>query len=255
MLESLQIDRVGSFILVLARVAGFVESAPVLGARTTPRPVKILMALLLSLMIYLSMGGGSFVPKTLAHFAFYVLGQALVGLLMGTVVSFLFAAIQGGGSLADLQIGFSMSSLVDPQTGVMSTVVSRWLYMAATILFIGLDGHHWLILGLINSFKVLPADSLAMKAGISQLMIRSFSDNLKIAFITAAPVLVAVILVDVAAGFIARTAPKLNILIISFPFKIGLGLVVLMLSFGTLVYMMARWFNQWQVPIMRAFYI
>ncbi len=244
-----------SFILVFSRISGFFVASPIIGARTLPAMFKALIVLVLTLLLFPPLDKISAIPATMGDFIILVAGQAVIGLLLGMAVSIVFEAIQSGGSLIDLQIGFSMSSLVDPHSGVMSTVNARWFYMIATMIFLGLDGHHWLVLGLINSFRALPLDSFRVGPGYVTLMIRSFSDIIRVAFVTAAPVLIGVILVDVTAGFIARTAPKLNILLISFPFKIFLGLFILMATFGNIMMGFSRYFSQLQQQIIRAFYI
>lgn len=248
-------ETVITFILVLSRVSGFMAAAPILGAKTMPRKLKVLLAFFLSVLVFIAMPKAGGAPHSLPALALMIAGQVFIGFLMGSVVSFVFAAIQAGGALMDLQVGYSMSSLVDPQSGVMATVLARWHYMLATMIFLGLDGHHWLVLGLVNSFKIQPLTDATISSGFSYFAIRTFSNILKIAFNSAIPVLIAVILVDVTAGFIARTAPKLNILIISFPFKIFLGLTVMAAAFGGTVYMIAKWLGDLQYPLLRAFYL
>jgi flagellar biosynthesis protein FliR len=65
----------------------------------------------------------------------------------------------------DMQIGFGMSALVDPATGHQATIVSRWFSMITVMLFLGINGHHWLFLGLINSFKVATLEQSLIMQG------------------------------------------------------------------------------------------
>jgi len=256
MIQNLFLQEIGlSFILVLSRVSGFITASPILGAKSIPKRTKIMLALLLSLVVFISLPKAAVIPRGLVELGLLILGQLVIGFLLGATVSFAFAGLQAGGALIDLQVGYSMSSLVDPQSGVMSTVVSRWHYMLATMVFLGLDGHHWLVLGIINSFKALPPAGFGISHGLANFMIKSFSDILKIELNSAIPVLIAVILVDVTAGFIARTAPKLHILIISFPFKIFLGIFMMIASFSALVFMFSKWLGDLQIPLLRAFYL
>jgi len=225
----------------------------VFGLRSVSGKLKVLFSLGLALIVFPSLPGITKVPESIFQLMFAVLGQAAFGFLAGMAISFALAALKAAGSIIDIQIGFGISSIIDPASGVQATVVSRWYAFLAIMIFLGLDGHHWLVLGLINSFKLSPLDSMLFTTGFVDYLIRTFSNILLIAFNVAAPIMIAVILVDVTAGFIGRTAPRLNILIISFPFKIAIGFFVMMVAFPTMILVFSRWLGKLQLPLLRLF--
>ncbi|MCD4783766.1 MAG: flagellar biosynthetic protein FliR [Candidatus Eremiobacteraeota bacterium] len=244
-----------TFILVLARVSGVVACTPPFTVKAFPTKIKVLLAVAVTLLVFPVLPAQAGVPPTMLHLVFSVVQQLFIGFLMGLAVSIFFAAIQSTGALIDLQIGFGMSAIVDPSSGHRTTVIARWFSFMAVIIFFAVGGHHWLILGLVNSFKLSPLENFAPGIGFVDFIIKNFSNILRMAFNSAIPILIAVILVDVTAGFIAKTAPQLNILFISFPFKIALGFLVMMVSIPSLLIVFEKWFTQLREPLLKLFHI
>jgi len=244
-----------TFILVLARVSGIVACTPPFTMRAFPAKIKIIFALAITFLIFPVLPAIASVPPGILHLLFDVVSQLTLGFVMGLAVSIFFMAIQSTGALIDLQIGFGISTIVDPSSGHQASVIARWFSLLAVIIFFAVGGHHWLILGLVNSFKLAPLENFAPGIGFVDFIMKNFSNILRMAFNSAIPILIAVILVDVTAGFIAKTAPKLNILFISFPFKIALGFLVMMVSIPTILFVFEKWFNQLREPLLKFFYI
>lgn len=255
MMEFINYQTAIKFLLIISRISGLIVSSPILSERTIPGRIKILLTFVLSIMILPSLPRFDLNPSGIGQLVAWIFGQALFGMVIGFAVSLTFAALQSAGNLADVQIGFGVATLIDPSTGVQTTILARWYYLLAIMLFLGIGGHHWLILGLINSFKVIPLTQATLTAGLVHYILRSFSNIFQIAFNITTPILISVLLVDLTAGIVARISPKLNILIISFPFKIGLGLFVAMLSVPVTVYLLIMHLDKLKVPLMKFFYI
>ncbi|MFP4497629.1 MAG: flagellar biosynthetic protein FliR [Vulcanimicrobiota bacterium] len=244
-----------TFVLVLSRIGGVIIASPIFSSRSIPRKIKVILALVIALMVFPALPTVKNFPLQTAYMIYEIFSQLALGLLVGFAVTLLFAGLQAAGSIIDFVMGFSMSTVVDPSFNMNASVVSRMYYFLALILFLIMGGHHWIILGLINSFKIIPIQATPITPGLIDYIIRAFSDILLIAFNCAAPILIAIILVDVTAGFIARTAPKLNILFITFPFKIALGMFLLTALLPTTLFVFGRWLSDLKSPLIRFFYI
>lgn len=251
--EIFSISKAVSFILVLARVSGVITASPLFSVRSIPTQVKILLALLISIMVFIVLPPLNFVPVNLLHLFFAVVSQTIYGILVGFAITLVFQAVDAAGSLIDLQIGLSMSTIMDPSSGVESTVTSRLLNFMVLMIFLAINGHHWIILGLVKSFTTIPLDFASVSPGFLEYLIRAFSDIFKTAFVIACPIIITALLVDLSSGFIGKTAPKLNILIINMPFKIGIGIFVLMLSMSAIVYLIVNVLGQLKTPILKFF--
>jgi flagellar biosynthesis protein FliR len=86
-------------------------------------------------------------------------------------------------------------------------------------------------------------------------VIRGFADIYKIGFNIAAPVLMSILLVDITAGFIGKTAPKLNIMFIAFPFKVAMGYFMIFLSLSSLIFIFANILGDLRGPLMKMFFL
>ncbi len=236
-LYSFGITNIATFLLVLARVGGIFTSAPVFGNTHVAPRVRIAIALGLTL-VFLPLakynpGRLDFMP-----FAFSVLKEALVGVVMGFLVAMVFAAIQMAGAYVDLIVGFGFANVVDPMIQQQNAVIGQLQNLAATLLFLAINGHHLVIRGLADSFSVMPLGegtfSPQAAGGLMALFATIFMAALKI----AAPIVGAVFLTDVSLGVLARTVPQLNVFVVGFPAKLAVALFVVImvmpLAFGVM---------------------
>ncbi|MNI69408.1 Flagellar biosynthetic protein FliR [compost metagenome] len=125
-------------------------------------------------------------------------------------------------------------------TGASAPILGNFNYLIATLLFLSINGHHYLLDAIIRSYNWIPlSNELFQKiynGNVSEFLITTFSQSFMLAFQMAAPLIVALFLTDVALGFLARTAPQFNVFVIGIPLKIIVGLVVLLLLVSSFVY-------------------
>jgi flagellar biosynthetic protein FliR len=137
----------------------------------------------------------------------------------------------------DMQMGLSMANVIDPRTGAYKPVTGNFTNILSTLYFFSIDGHHMLIRGIINSYQAIPLDRLWTSFGSEQVMmtaVKVFVQMFLSAFMIAAPLVVALFLVDVALGIIAKSVPQFNIFVVGLPMKLLAGfllLIVLMPAF------------------------
>jgi flagellar biosynthesis protein FliR len=159
-----------------------------------------------------------------------VLKELLVGLSYAFALGAVFAAVSVAGSLLDTAMGFSMGSLIDPITGNQSTILNQLYAMVGVLIFIAIDGDHWMIEGLARSYDLVPIDKMpsinALVGGADKAFVSIFTSALEL----AAPVLLAVLITDAAMGMVARVMPQLNVFAVGFPAKIAVGLLVMGVS-------------------------
>ena len=209
-----------------ARISGLMVFCPFLGSDAVPIPVKAGLTLLLTVMLHPLHG-----PAALAlgswQWAQTMVSELLVGLLLGIVANFLFEAALLAGQILGVQIGYSLATVFDPQTNADTPVLSEFHQMAALLIFLQLNVHHWLLRALVRSFAYLPPDgahaTLAMAGGLLQAAGGIFLTGVQI----AAPSLVATLIADMALGFLGKASPQLPVLFIGLAVKNLVGLSVL----------------------------
>ncbi|RJP69884.1 MAG: flagellar biosynthetic protein FliR [Candidatus Abyssobacteria bacterium SURF_17] len=223
--------RFEAFMLILMRVGAMLFVAPVFGGSAVPTQAKVLLSMVLSLVLLplVSIPAGM-VPLDILPLAWLGTNELLIGLVMGASLTFLFAAIQYAGQIVDFQMGFSIVNLIDPTQDVQIPVMGLFHFLIATLLFLAMDAHHWIIRALVDSFEAVPL----MTAGFSSLVIgsvaKAFGDLFVIAMRIAAPAIAVLMLYNVSLGIIAKTVPQINLLIVGFPIRIALGMIVVGLS-------------------------
>jgi flagellar biosynthetic protein FliR len=218
------------FALLLVRPGMIVMMAPGLGGRHIPAPVKIGVTVLIAFGLLPSVS----MPQNIdgAGLTLLVLHEAAVGLSLAFVFQALIGAAEFAGHLSSYQIGFSYGATIDPTSGVRSTVFVSLYGMLATLTFLAVNGHHALLRALAASYAGVPM-------GISQVnesLLVSVRDILAMVFVVglrlAAPVLIVLLIVELAIGLISRAAPSLTFQVIGYPLRLVVGLFVV----GALIY-------------------
>ncbi|WP_449403349.1 flagellar biosynthetic protein FliR [Exiguobacterium artemiae] len=163
--------------------------------------------------------------------------EVIIGLALGLLASFLLYAPQIAGSIIDLQMGLAMASAYDPMFGGQSPIVGRFYYMLTLLVLLASDMHLILLDGIYTSFKIFPPGSaidVSGEAGMS-LVVRVVGLAMLTALQMAMPLVVALFLVDLALGFLAKTAPQFNIFAIGFSVKLLMGYAILFLLAGATI--------------------
>ncbi|MCU0578150.1 MAG: flagellar biosynthetic protein FliR [Desulfobacterota bacterium] len=220
-----------SFAIVLIRVASILFLMPLLGTRYVPVLVKVGLALVISLillpLVAVEVQGRLFEP---AGFVFYLIAELMIGLCLGLAVKLIFAGIQLAGEFLGYQMGLAMASLIDPQSGLNTTVVAEFNYLAGLLLFLALDGHHWFFKALVESFREIVPGGWQMKTGLYHYLLQLSGKMFVVAVKLAAPVTAIILFTQIALGLTAKMVPQINLLMASFPLTIGLGLLFWLLS-------------------------
>lgn len=234
------------FLLVLGRTASLFFAAPVWSSVGIPPLVKAWIAALTALLFTPSvvngLGGdaaalGEMLKQPMT-FAFLMVTQCVIGFLIGFAANLLLIGVQIAGELIDLQIGFATINLLNPLAPQPISLVANLQQFIAMILFLTFNGHHWLLLGIGQSFQLVPLNGSATNAVTLPQLLTLFSGTLSIAVKLSAPALGALMIADAVLGLMARTLPQMNVFVVGFPLKIGIGLGVLLLSlpfFGALL--------------------
>ncbi|MGZ9584623.1 flagellar biosynthetic protein FliR [Paenibacillus marinisediminis] len=235
------------FLLILCRISAFLVAAPVFSSRGVPNIFKIGLAFFISVIAYLLFGIGKTVPPD-GTYVLFIIREVLIGLLIGFLAQLFFNIVHIAGSFIDIQIGFGIANVIDPLTGMSAPVIGNFKYIFVMLLFLGMNGHHYFIDGVMKSFEWMPIDQnnffqRIQDGTVQEVLLTSFVQAFTIAFQVAAPLTVALFLTDVALGFLARTAPQFNVFVIGIPFKLIIGLVVLLLLVPGFIYVFQQVFE------------
>lgn len=238
------------FLLVFTRLTAFIAVAPLFSNRSIPPWSKIGLGLGLGAIVTPFAGNPPLLDITAPVFALFLLGEVLLGLALGVITNIIFNGIMIGGQMMDVSMGFAMSSLFDPASQVQSTLIGRFLNVMALMMLLAMNGHHSMLLALIASFDLVPAAGVHFQPAMVAEVIAIFSGMFLLAFKLAAPVLAVIFVSEIALGLVARTVPQLNVFILGFPLKIGLGILVLAVTMPLLAVVFGNLLSQMERDLM-----
>ena len=200
-----------SLILTIMRVSIVMFMLPIFSTNNIPISVKAAISVIFTLGVWPHISvSGAIMPQ--------------------------FMGIQSGGELLGFQMGFTMINFADPLTGNQTGATAFFIWMVSALTFLVLDGHLYMIQGFVASFRIVPPGGLVVGDVVLDQVIRLSAEVFVLALKIAAPVMVALFLVEVALGMMARTSPQIHIMEFGFPIKIAVGFFFL----GLLLYIMAE---------------
>jgi len=158
------------------------------------------------------------------------MAQVMIGLAMGFAVKLIFSAIETGGHIMAQTMGLGFAQMNDPANGVTVPVVSQFYIIMATLLFLALNGHLVVIDVLAESFTMLPVSMQGISPDGIWMLIEWSSWIFTGAVLMSLPVVVALLLINVAFGVMMRAAPQLNVFAVGFPLTLTFGFIFMWAS-------------------------
>jgi flagellar biosynthetic protein FliR len=219
-------QQVAAFSLVLARISPLFILAPLFSSKMLSRRVKGIVAVALTVGIMPVVKAGE-IDLDVLPYAGLIVKEVVVGLAFAYALHAMFAALQVAGTLLDTMIGFSFGAMVDPITGTQSAVVQQMYGLFGVLIFVVIGGDAWVIKGFAKTYEAVPLlDAPAISSMVEGAQL-AFSTIFVSAFMIAAPVIVAMIIVDAAFGVVTRVVPQMNIFAVGFPAKMIVGLTLI----------------------------
>jgi flagellar biosynthetic protein FliR len=217
------IERFYTALWPFLRIGAMLIAVPVLSIEAVSVRIRVLLTLALTLMIYPTIDPVS--AEGLAE----IVNQILIGVLMGFFLQIVTAAVVVGGQAIANAMGLSMATMVDPGLGTVP-LMSQFLLILATLIFLGVGGHMLVIGILLRSFETFPVGVAFIGEANFGALIEWSAMIFLGGVLLALPVMVALLLVNTGVGVITRAAPSLNIFAVGFPVFFLTGYAVLILS-------------------------
>jgi flagellar biosynthesis protein FliR len=233
------------FMMIFARISTMIFLFPIFGSNQIPAYYKAGLSASLSFMLLLAL------PPPLAEvmpwptFVVQLFVQVGVGLIIGYTAFVVFMAILLAGQIVDIEMGFAMANVIDPVSNIQQSLIGQFQNLLAFLFFLAIDGHHRLILILTQSFELVPMGRMiSLNERFSSLLISMFGNIFAIALQLAFPIIAAMFLTDLILGLLSRLVPQMNVFVVGFPIKLGLGIWVLIFIMGGLNYIYPDMFGR-----------
>ncbi len=226
------------FIFVFVRIISVLTSAPVFSNKNFPVLAKIGLSLIISYLIFTFIDKGNIqVEVSLWFIVTNVLKEVVTGLVIGFSVNLIFYAVSFAGSLMGFDIGLAMANVFNPSEGTQNNVIGEYIYILAILVFLLINGHHYVIRGITYSFTIIPLGNYTITTGVYEFIIKMGAAVFVLAVKIASPIMVTFFLVHLGAGILARIIPQMQVFFVLYPLKIGLGIFLLVATIPLYLYM------------------
>lgn len=234
-LTSAQIDAwIAAFIYPLARILAFIAAAPLWSTAGIPRRTRLILGIAITVAITPSLPVMPNVQPGSLHGLWLLFQQMAIGIGMGFAAKIVFTAVDLAGELIGLQMGLGFATFYDPLNSSQTPVIAEFLGLMSLLTFLSLNGHLIYLATLAQSFNAIPVSAVPLGAdswlNLVELGGKIFSTGLLLAL----PIIVALMITNVALAVLTRAAPQLNIFALGFPLTLSGGFIALAISLNYL---------------------
>ncbi|HOB22786.1 MAG TPA: flagellar biosynthetic protein FliR, partial [Bacillota bacterium] len=163
------------FLLLLTRVAAIVGASPLLGSRNVPMQLKAALAAIIAIVLLPTIEVPAAAPPEGLSILPLLLKEVAAGLLLGYSITVTFAIFQLMGQFMDFPMGFSMVNVFDPTSQTQIPILGQFNYLLALMIFLLIDGHHFLFYVLKKSLELVPLGAVALPRELLGWLLAVFS--------------------------------------------------------------------------------
>lgn len=219
---------VAAFGLFLVRSSALVVAAPFV-SRIGFATYKVAIVVTLAAVMFSIAGMPSIEVSGALDWGLHAIREMLIGLGLALLLQIALLAARVGGELLGIEMGIQMGEQVDPVSGVSTPIIARYYEEVLLVGMLTVNGHHWIVRGLAESYERAPIGGTNLDLGVTELLLQFFREMFSAGIAFVAPVVVLMTLVSLVVGLLARTVPQINVLEMSFTLRVGMGLVGLLL--------------------------
>ncbi len=222
------------FFLLFSRISGVIAFFPFFSHTSIPMTVKTAIVFYLSIIFFPSVILST-IPIDLSQIVLMILGEFMLGLIAGLVLNLIFGALGLAGMQIAMVMGFSMASVMDPTSGENAPIISQILTLMAILMLLAFDGHHLILLFLNETMGNIELGGFYPQPFIWEYLSSAVTHMFMMGFIISFPIIAISIMSDVIFGMLMKTMPQFNLLVIGFPIKIFLSILVLSAVLGSIM--------------------
>ena len=240
------------YLIVFVRCFALIMTLPMFSMRAASRVAKVAIAGYMAFFIYGGIDVNLYAPYIGDDGAFsmiYVLllvGEALIGIIMGFFISIIFAAFSSAGQFLAFQMGLSAASSYDALSQVENPLMGQFFNLVAMLVFMQTHWFQKLFLGgLVTSFSSMSALSIATQnERLARFMITGLTGLFSDALVIALPVMGTLFLITVCTGLLTKAAPQMNLLSEGFPIMILVAFTIIAIAMPSIIDFFVRSFNK-----------
>lgn len=220
------------FMLLFARISGIFVFFPFFSHMQIPIIFKTSLSIVVSFFLL----DISVMPDLNDHILIAIVTEVLFGLCVGIFLQLTFTILHMAGEFISFSMGFTMASVLDPNSGAQTPIIASAIYFIALVCFLEYDGHHLVFLFMSNSVKSIELGYFVLQDGIFNSVLKSLKDLYLISVCLAFPIVGVCFLADFIFGMLMKTMPQFNLLVVGYPIKITIAFAVLTSILSTMMH-------------------
>jgi flagellar biosynthetic protein FliR len=243
-LQTLITDHLFAWLLVFTRVGSALMAMPVFGDQFVPTRVRLLLALVISIVVT------PILQDRLPHEPTHVLSlflllssEIIIGIFIGSLQRLMFSALEVAGMLIAMQAGLSNAFVFNPALASQGSLPGSLLAWLALLLIMVTNLHHMLLMAVVHSYDVFPPGEALPVGDFAQMITRLVSDGFTIGIEMAAPFIATGLVFALALGVMSRLAPQMQVFTVFMSVQIAYGLLLFSLTLGAMMMFWMRHFE------------
>ena len=222
------------FLLILVRVSCFIYICPFFNMQNTPRRVRIALSVFVSGLIYSSVTPAeAIIYESVVTYAIFVLKEAIAGLLIGLSANICSTVFTFAGSVADMETGLSMVTLMDPASREQISITGGLYNYAYSMILIASGMYRYLLGALADTYVLIPVGHVNFNSeGLMNPVVVFLADYILIGFRIIRPIFATMMMLNAILGVMAKVSPQMNMFAIGIQLKVLTGLTILFLTVG-----------------------
>ena len=249
------------FLLVYARCFAMLVTLPLFSMRGVSRRVKLVLSFYMAFLMFPAVDFSVYDQIVTqdqgfsVEYLFLILGEALIGIIIGFYLQIIFAAFSTAGQFFAFQMGLSAASAYDALSQVENPLMGQYLNLIGMLIFMQNKWFQKIFMaGLMGSFKAMNAFTIVTdNEPIARFMLKGLSILFADALIIALPIMGTLLLVSVATGLLSKAAPQMNLLSEGFPVMILLAFYLILNMLSPMSDFFIRSFNKGLADIRNLF--
>ena len=230
----LQPDHVYTFLLLFVRLSTLFVFLPFFNHMSISPQIKAAFAFYLTLALFPLMPVTP-APATWSPFFAALFSEIVLGLIAGVALNIVFGIFSYAGEQIAFVMGFSLASVMDPQSQIQSPLVSQFLTMTALMVLLAFNGHHLMLIWMVDALKAAPLGGLVLSHDMFAYLVKAMGHLFVMGFSVAFPIVALSLLSDIIFGMLMKTMPQFNLLVVGFPIKIAISLFVWAVVLGAMM--------------------
>ncbi len=217
----------GIFLLVLARMSGFLLFFPFISSNFVPNNVKVLLILSLTFFSVPYVNANFDINSVeLIQLFLLILKETAIGLFLALTSYVFYGIVIYAAELVSYMMGLTVANMFDPTFGMVS-VLGRFFIVLFFAVFFTTGAYQAFFASLFESFRALPIGSFKLNHPLFEEFLKEGALLFYFGFKMSFPFLVSLFITNLILALINRLIPQINVFIVGLPLQLFVGIFFL----------------------------